>query len=58
MSHLLLYIPVTLAILVVLETTKQEDPKLIMKRSLRNFGILTGVLLVGSLLVFAIQTIL
>ena len=57
MSHLFLYIPITLLVLVVLEATKQDDPKIIAKKALRNFSILTGVLLVGSLIVFAIQTL-
>ena len=58
MSNLLLYIPITLIILIVLEACKQDDPKVIAKKSLVNFGILTGVLLAGSAIVYGLQIFL
>ena len=55
MSYLLLYIPICLIILLVMETCRQDEPKKIAKRALLNFGILTAVLLVGSLIIYGIQ---
>ena len=58
MSYLLLYIPICLVILTVLEACKQDDPKKIARASLINSGILTGVLLGSSILVYALQKML
>lgn len=55
MSHVLLYIPIVLVILAVLEACKQDDPRKIARRVLINFSLLTGVLLAGSAVIFAIQ---
>jgi small neutral amino acid transporter SnatA (MarC family) len=48
-TYLLFYIPLVIAIMAVLEICHHDDPKVIVKRSLINAGILTAVLLVGSL---------
>ncbi len=56
MSYLLLYIPICLVILTVLEACKQDDPGKIARASLINSGILTGVLLGSSILVYALQS--
>lgn len=58
MSYLFLYIPIVLVILVVLETCRSDDPWKILKRSLSNFGILTGVLVVGSALIYLVNRFL
>ena len=58
MSNILLYIPVTLIILVVLEACKQDNPKAIARKTLINFSILTGVLLAGSAIVYGLQIFL
>ena len=50
--ELLLYVPVTLASLLVLEACKSDDPKRIGRRALKNFTALTLVLVVGSGAVF------
>lgn len=55
MSYLLLYVPVTALVLVVLEACKHDDPKTIAKRSAWNFGLLTTVLVVGSVAVYFIN---
>ena len=55
MSFLLLYIPICLVILLVLETCKQDEPKKIARRAFINFGILTAVLLAGCVIVYGIQ---
>lgn len=55
MSYLLLYIPICLVILVVMEACRQDDPMRIAKRALINFAILTGVLVAGSAIVHVIQ---
>ena len=48
-SYLWFYIPLVLAIMAVMEICRHDDPKLILKRTLVNSGILTGVLLAGAL---------
>ena len=48
-SYLWFYFPLVLAIMAVLEICRHDDPKVIVKRSLVNSGILTGVLLFGAL---------
>ena len=58
MSFYLLYIPICLVILVVMETCKQDDPVKIARRALINFSILTGVLLAGSVLIYSVQKFL
>ena len=53
--ELLLYIPITLVILAVLETCRHHDPKKIVRKTAVNFGALTLVLLVGCTVIFFIQ---
>jgi hypothetical protein len=48
-SYLWFYIPLVIAIMAVLEICRHDDPKLIIKRSLVNSGILTAVLACGAL---------
>ena len=55
MSYFLLYIPICLVILVVLEACKHDEPRKIARRSLFNFSILTVVLLLGSAIIYGIQ---
>ena len=47
-SYLWFYFPLVLAIMAVLEICRHDDPKVIVKRSLINTAILTGVLLLGG----------
>ena len=49
-SYLLFYIPLVIAIMAVLEICHHDDPKVIVKRALINAGILTAVLVAGSIL--------
>lgn len=58
MSYLWLYLPLCLVILVVLEACRTDDPLRILKRSAGNFGVLTGVLLAGSAIVYVINRFL
>ncbi len=53
--YLVLYIPIVLVILLVLETCRSDEPKKILRRALSNFGVLTLVLGVGGLLVYLIN---
>ncbi|MBI2900099.1 MAG: hypothetical protein HYY17_07930 [Planctomycetes bacterium] len=52
---LLLYVPITLVILSVLEACKQDDPKKIVRRTALNFGALTAVLLIGCVVIFFVN---
>lgn len=53
--ELLLYIPVTLVILGVLEACKHDEPRKIARRTFANFGALTAVLVIGCLVIFFIN---
>ena len=48
-SYLWFYFPLVVAIMAVLEICRHDDPKVILKRSLINAGILTLVLLSGAI---------
>ena len=48
-SYLWFYFPLVIAIMAVLEICRHDDPRLIVKRSLINSGILTAVLAIGAL---------
>jgi hypothetical protein len=54
-SDLILYFPITFVVLLVLETCKRDSVKEIAIRTLTNFGILTGGLVLGGILVFLIN---
>ena len=54
-SYLVLFFPICLVIMVVLETCRSDDPRKILKRSLSNFGLLSLVLVLGSIVVFFIN---
>lgn len=54
-SYLLLFFPIVLVILLVLEACRLDDPKLIVKRALANLGVLTAVLVLGGAFVFVIN---
>jgi len=58
LSYLFLYVPVVLVILLVLEACRSDDPKRILFRSLTNFGVLTGVLSAGGLVVYLVNRFL
>lgn len=49
-SYLWYYFPLVIAIMAVLEICRHDDPKVIVKRSLMNTGILTAVLFAGALI--------
>ena len=57
-SYFFLFFPVALVILLVLETCRSDDPKRIAKRTLANLGLLTVVLVVGSVLAFLMNRFL
>lgn len=48
-SYLWFYIPLVLAIMAVLEICRHDEPRVILKRTLINSAILTGVLGLGAL---------
>ncbi|HLY74930.1 MAG TPA: hypothetical protein VKU80_12495 [Planctomycetota bacterium] len=54
-SYLLLFFPIVLVILVVLEAARSDDPKAILKRALANLGVLTAVLVLGGAFVYVIN---
>lgn len=54
-SYLLFYPPVILAIMLVLEICKQDQPSKIVKRALTNAGLLTAVFVGGSILVYFVN---
>lgn len=54
-SYLLLYIPVCLAVMLVLEACRTDDFRRLFKRAAQNFGMLTLVLAVGSMFVWVIN---
>ena len=55
LSHLLLYVPVTLAVLSVIEVARTDDAKKVAKATAKNFAILTTVLAVGAAIVFFVN---
>lgn len=55
MSYLLLFFPVCLVIMLVLEACRSDDPVRILKRALSNFAVLSLVLILGSVLVFFVN---
>jgi hypothetical protein len=48
-SYLWFYFPLVIAIMAVLEICRHDDPRIIIRRSLINSAILTGVLAGGAL---------
>ncbi|MBI3856631.1 MAG: hypothetical protein HY293_13170 [Planctomycetes bacterium] len=54
-SYLVLFFPIVLVILLVLEACRSDDPKKIAKRALANFGVLTAVLVLGGAFVYVIN---
>lgn len=55
MIHILLYVFICIAILAVVEILRSDDPKVITKNSLKNFFILTGIFVGGTLVLSLIQ---
>jgi hypothetical protein len=58
MSYLLFYIPLCLAVLIVLEMCKEQPVRAIWKRTLKNFVLLTACLAAGSGVVYALHLML
>lgn len=54
-SYLVLFFPIVLVILLVLETCRSDDPRKIVRRALANFGVLTAVLVLGGAFVYVIN---
>lgn len=54
-SFLLLYVPICLVVMLVLEACRTDDVRRIARRSLQNFGMLTLVLFSGSVVVWLIN---
>lgn len=54
-SYLLLFFPVVLVILLVLEACRSDDPKSILRRAFANLGVLTAVLVLGGTFVYVIN---
>lgn len=57
-SYLILYVPICLVIMLVLEGCRSDDFRRIVRRSVVNFGTLTAVLATGGLLVWLISRFL
>ena len=55
MSYILLYVPICLVILSVLETIKEDQPSIIVKHVLKSFAILTGMLIAVSAVIFLVN---
>lgn len=57
-SYLLLYIPVCLVVMLVLEACRSDDYGRVVRRALRNFGTLSLVLSSGGLVAWLINRFL
>jgi hypothetical protein len=58
MSYLLLYVPVTLVALLVYEACRHDDAKVIAFKTLKDFGILSGVFAIGGAIIYIINRFL
>ena len=58
LHYLVLFFPVCLVVLLVLETCRSDDPRKIAKRSLANLGMLTLVLGAGGAVVYLVNRFL
>ena len=54
-NYLVLFFPIVLVILLVLEACRSDDPKKILRRALANLGVLTAVLVLGGTFVYVIN---
>jgi hypothetical protein len=54
-TYLVLFFPIVLVILLVLEACRSDDPRKIARRALANFGVLTAVLVLGGAFVYVIN---
>jgi hypothetical protein len=54
-SYLLLYFPICLVVMLVLEACRSDDPKRILRRSLSNLLTLSLVLLGGGIVVWIVN---
>lgn len=55
MSYLIWYPPLCFAVFVMLEMCKEDEPKVILKRAGKNFGLLTAVFVGGSAIFYALN---
>lgn len=53
-----LFAPVALVVCLVLAILKEDSPPVIVKTAFKNFGILSGILVAGCLLVFLLEKVL
>jgi hypothetical protein len=56
--YLLWYFPICIVALLVFQACKHDDPKVILRRAAKDFAVLTGVFVVGGLLLFLIHNLL
>jgi hypothetical protein len=54
-TYLVLFFPIVLVILLVLEACRSDDPKKVLKRALANFSVLTAVLVLGGAFVYVVN---
>jgi hypothetical protein len=54
-TYLVLFFPIVLVILLVLEACRSDDPRKIVKRALASLGVLTAVLVLGGAFVYVIN---
>ncbi|HEX7899300.1 MAG TPA: hypothetical protein VF950_16155 [Planctomycetota bacterium] len=54
-SYLLLYVPICLVVMLVLEACRTDDYGRVFKRAAQNFGTLTLVLVVAGALVWVVN---
>ena len=55
LPYLVLFFPITLVILLVVEACRSDEPVKILRRALANLGVLSLVLVLGGTLVFLIN---
>jgi hypothetical protein len=54
-TYLLLYVPVCLAALLVYETCRHDDPAVIVRKALKDFGLLTAIFGVAAAVVYLVN---
>lgn len=57
-SYLLLYVPICLVVMLVLEACRSDDYPRVFKRALQNFATLSLVLVAGGALVWVVNKFL
>lgn len=56
--YLLWYLPITVLALLIFQACKHDDLKTIVRKAAKDFAVLTGVFVVGGLILFLIHNLL